>query len=315
MKKILMGYDFKREGFEILQDKFDIIYPDKQHFTKEEIISKIEDVDVLVPNFSFQTDADVINAGKNLKLIANYGVGCDNIDVAYANEKGLTVTNTPNSVLEPTAELCFALLMATARRIGYYNNKIHAGERIGWGLFEDLSLPIYGQTLGIYGMGRIGQAVARRAVASGMKVIYCNRNRLEQQIEDRYDAKYVDFDTLLSQSDFVSLNAPATAETYRLIGEEEFKKMKSSAILINTARGKLVDEKALINAIRNKDIFGAGLDVYENEPKISSELCQLENVVMTPHAGTKTYAGRLEMQEEVAHNIINFFEGGPISRF
>lgn len=315
MKKVLMGYNFKREGFESLEGKFDVIYPDKGNFSKAEVIARIKDVDVLVPNFLFQTDAEIIDAGSNLKLIANYGVGCDNIDVDYAHKKGVTVTNTPNSVLEPTAELCFALLMATARRVGYFNNKIHAGERVGWGLFEDLAYPVYGQVLGIYGMGRIGQAVARRAVASGMKIIYHNRHRLDKDIEDRYSSQFVDFDTLLRESDFISLNAPATPDTIKLIGKEEFKKMKSSAILINTARGKLVDEKALIEAIRNKEIFAAGLDVYENEPKISPELFELENVLLTPHAGTKTFAGRMDMEREVAQNILNFFEGGEINRF
>lgn len=313
MKKILMGYNFKREGFAELEDKFELIYPDKERFTKDEIIGLIADVDVLIPNFSFQTDAEIIDAGKNLKLIANFGVGYNNIDVAYAVSKGVTVTNTPNSVLEPTAELCFGLMLATARRIGYYNNKLHAGERLGWGLYDDAGLPIYGQTLGIYGMGRIGQAVARRAVASGMKIIYHNRRRLEKNIEEQYNATYVDFDTLLRKSDVLSLNAPATKETYHLIGAEELKKMKSTAILINTARGSLVDEKALIEALRNNEIFGAGLDVYENEPKISPELREFDNVVLTPHAGTQTYIGRIEMQHEVAKNIINFFEGGPIS--
>lgn len=314
MKKILMGYNFKRDGFTELESKFDIIYPDKEHFKKQEVIDRIADVDVLVPNFSFQTDSEIIDAAKNLKLIANFGVGYNNIDVEYAAEKGITVTNTPNSVLEPTAELCFALIMATARRIGYYNNKLHNGERLGWGLYDDLGMPLYGQTLGIYGMGRIGQAVARRAVASGMNIIYHNRKKLDAAIEEKYNATYVDFEHLLKHSDVLSLNAPATKETYHLIGAEELKLMLPTAILINTARGVLVDEKALIEALRNKEIFGAGLDVFENEPKISPELSEFENVVLTPHAGTQTYEGRMDMQREVARNIINFFAGGEISK-
>lgn len=314
MKKVLMGYDFKREGFSELESKFELIYPDKEHFTKQEVIERIADVEVLVPNFSFQTDSEIIDAGKKLKLIANFGVGYNNIDAEYAAEKGITVTNTPDSVLEPTAELCFALIMATARRIGYYNNKLHAGARIGWGLFDDLGLPIYGQTLGIYGMGRIGQAVARRAVASGMNIIYHNRHRLDASIEAKYNATYVDFEHLLKQSDILSLNAPATKETYHLIGEKELKLMQPTAILINTARGALVDEKALIAVLRNNEIFGAGLDVFENEPKISPELREFDNVVLTPHAGTQTYAGRMDMEREVAKNILNFFEGKEINK-
>lgn len=314
MKKILMGHDFLREGFTELDGKFETIYPETKLFSKEEIIDRIKDVDVLVPNFSFQTDKEVIDAGKKLKLIANYGVGYNNIDVDYAASRGVTVTNTPQSVLESTAELCFALILATARRIGYYNNKIHAGQRVSWNLFEDLGLPVYGQTLGIYGMGRIGQAIARRAVASGMKIIYHNRHKLSPDIEALYNATYVDFDTLLKKSDFISLNAPATSATFHLIGAEQLKKMKPTAILINTARGQLVDEKALVAAIKNKQIFGAGLDVYENEPKINPDLFGLENVVLAPHAGTKTYAARLDMEREVAKNIINFFDGKQIDK-
>ena len=314
MKKILMCHNFIREGFESLEGKFEIIYPTGKLFKKEEVIERIADIDVLVPNFTFQTDAEIIDHGKNLKLISNFGVGYNNIDINYAAKKGIIVTNTPHSVLEPTAELCFCLLMATARRVGFYNNKLHNKEKIGWGLFDNMGLPIYGQTLGIYGMGRIGQAVARRAVASGMKIIYHNRKPLDKEIEKLYNAKYVDFETLLTESDFVSLNAPATAETYHLMGEAEFRKMKKSAILINAARGQLVDEKALVDALKNEEIFAAGLDVFENEPKITPELLEFENVVVTPHTGTLTYAARIDMEREVSTNILNFFSGKKISR-
>lgn len=314
MKKILMGHNFIREGFESLEGKFEMVYPEKSHFKKEEVLEMIADFDVLVPNFTFRTDKEIIDAGKNLKLIANYGVGYDNIDAKYAAEHGVTVTNTPSSVLEPTAELCFALILATARRIGYYNNKIHSDEKVDWGLFNGMGTTVYGLTLGIYGMGRIGQAVVRRAVASGMNIIYHNRHRLDESIEKLYNARYVDFDTLLSESDILSLNAPATPETFHLMGEEQFRAMKPSAILINTARGSLVDEQALIAALSNNEIFAAGLDVFENEPKISEGLKQFENVVLTPHIGTKTYEGRLNMEREVAKNILNFFEGGEINK-
>lgn len=314
MKKILIGSNFKREGFAMLEGKFQLIYPQNERFTRHELLAILPDVDVLILNFSVQIDREIIDAGKQLKLIANFGVGYNNIDVDYATQKNIAVANTPKSVLEPTAELCFAILMATARRIGFYNTKMHAGERIGWGLYDELGLPVYGKTLGIYGMGRIGQAVARRAVASGMKIIYHNRKPLSEDIEKIYNARYVDFDTLLSQSDFVSLNAPATADTYHLMGEAEFKKMKKTAILINTARGALVHEKALIEALTNNEIFAAGLDVFENEPKISPELFAFENVLLTPHVGTQTDEGRLDMQHEVAENILHFFEGGVVER-
>jgi len=314
MKKILMGHNFKREGFTSLEGKFEIIYPEAKMFSKEEIMKRITDIDVLVPNFSFQTDAEIIEAGKNLNLIANYGVGYNNIDVDFAAKKGISVTNTPQSVLEPTAELCFSLMAATARKVAYYNHKLHSGVRLDWGIYGDLGMPLYGQTLGIYGMGRIGQAVARRAVASGMKVMYHNRHRLDKDIEDKYHALYVDFDTLLKESDIISLNAPATAETYHLMGENEFKKMKNTAILINTARGQLVDERALASALRDGEIWAAGMDVFEHEPKILPELLELDNAIVCPHAGTSTYAARIDMEREVAKNIINFFEGGQIDK-
>lgn len=309
-----MGHNFKREGFVDLNDKFEIIYPETKMFSREEVLERIADIDVFVPNFSFQTDAGIIDAAKKLNLIANFGVGYNNIDVEYAASKGITVTNTPTAVLEPTAELCFALMMATARKIAYYNHKLHSGVRLDWGIYGDLGMPLYGQTLGIYGMGRIGQAVARRAIASGMKIIYHNRHQLPKDIEERYNAVYVDFDTLLKDSDIISLNAPATAETYHLMGEEQFLKMKKTAILINTARGQLVDDKALAKALRDGEIYAAGLDVFEKEPKILPELLELDNAILTPHAGTGTYAARLDMTREVARNIINFYEGGQIDK-
>ncbi|MBB4037922.1 lactate dehydrogenase-like 2-hydroxyacid dehydrogenase [Dysgonomonas hofstadii] len=314
MKKILMGYDFRREGFTALEDRFEVIYPENGNFSLAEIIEKISDADVLVPSFSYRTDKDIIEAGKNLKIIANFGVGYNNIDVDYATSKGITVTNTPQAVLEPTAELCFALMQATARRVGYYNYKLHNGARLDWSLYGELGMPLYGQTLGIYGMGRIGQAVARRAVASGMNIIYHNRNRLSEDIERIYNARYVDFDTLLTESDIISLNAPYTEETFHLMGETQFRKMKKTAILVNTARGQLVDDEALINALKTGEIYAAGLDVFPNEPKIPEGYLALDNVVLCPHAGTKTLTARTEMAKEVTKNIINFFEGGEINK-
>lgn len=315
-KKILFGYTFNREGFAHLEDQFELIYPTESKFTNEEIINLLPGVEVLVPNFSMASyvGKEVIDAGSELKLICNYGVGYDNIDAAYAAEKGVIVTNTPTSVLEPTAEVAFAHILATARMIGYFNTKLHNKERVDWSLFGDLGMPVYGTTLGIFGMGRIGQSIARKAVAFGMKVIYHNRNRVDERIEQMFQAKYVDFETLLAESDFLSLNAPATASTKHVISESEFKKMKKTAILINTARGALVDEQALIKALQNKEIYGAGLDVYENEPKISPELLDMDNVVLTPHIGTKTMAYRLDMQREVAKNILNYYSGGQLDK-
>lgn len=313
-KKILSGHNFHREPFSELETLFDITYPEKSYFKKDEILEMIGEYDVFIPNFSFFTDKEIIDKAVNLKLIANYGVGYNNIDVDYAAQKGITVTNTPQAVLEPTAELCFGLMHAVARKIGYFNNKLRGSERVGWGLYDNLGLSLYGKTLGIYGMGRIGQAIARRAIASGMNVIYHNRRPLDPSIEKEYNAKYVSFDDLLIQSDYISVNAPATSETYHIINATAIAKMKSSAILVNTSRGSTVDEKALIEALKENRIYGAGLDVYETEPNINPEFFALDNVVLTPHAGTQTLDGRHDMQREVASNIIGFFKGEKVSK-
>ncbi len=316
MKKILIAYRLKPEGLKALEGNYDVTLPkDKSYFTKEEVMEQIEEYDVFVPNFSFYTDKEIIERGKNLELISNYGVGFNNIDVDYATEKGIVVTNLPNSTREPTAELAFALLLGAARRIGYYDRKLRTPEGVSWGVYADSGLPVYGKTLGIIGMGRIGQSLARRAVASGMDIVYHNRNRLDEAIEKQYDAKYVLMDELLTGSDFISLNAPSTPETYQLIGEKEFNMMKPTAVFINTARGNMVNEKDMIAALRGNKIWAAGLDVFENEPNIDPELLELDNVLLAPHAGTKTVEDRINMSIEMTHNIVGFYEGKyPVSR-
>jgi len=313
-KKILSGHNFHRDPFQKLEAEFEITYPQKSHFKKDEILEMIGEYDIFIPNFSFNTDKDIIDKGSKLKLIANYGVGYNNIDVDYAAEKGIVVTNTPNSVLEPTAEMCFGLMNAAARRIGYYNNKLRTPEGVGWGIYDNPGVTLYGKTLGILGFGRIGQAVARRAIASGMKIIYHNRNKVDRKIEAEYNAEYVSFDELLTRSDVLTIQIPATPETENIINEQAFSKMKKSAVLINTSRGTTVDENALIKALQENRIFAAGLDVYKNEPKINPELLKLDNVVLTPHAGTQTIETRDDMQAEVADNILGFFKGEKISR-
>ena len=250
-----------------------------------------------------------------MELIANFGVGYNNIDVEYAKQKGITVTNIPNSVTEPTAEFAFALLLAAGRRIGYYDRKIRTPQGLSWGLYDEPGMPIYGKSLGIIGMGRIGQALARRAVASGMTIMYHNRNRLDKAIEDKYNAHYVTFERLLRECDYISLNAPSSKETIHMIGEGELEMMKSTAVFINTARGNMVDEQALAHALKDKHIWAAGLDVFENEPKVSPLLLELDNVVLAPHAATKTLEARDEMGLELIHNILGFyFDTYPVSK-
>ena len=307
MKKALITYRLKPEIAKELDGKIDYILPEESGFRREEVLEMIADFDVLVPNFSFYTDKEIMDKGTKLELISNFGVGFNNIDVEYAKQKGITVTNIPNSVLEPTAEFAFALLLAAGRRIGYYDRKIRKPEGLSWGLYDEPGLPVFGKSLGIIGMGRIGQALARRAVASGMTIMYHNRSRLDKAIEQKYNAQYVSMKTLLQTSDYVSLNAPSSKETIHMIGKRELELMKPTAIFINTARGNMVDEKALTNALKEKQIWAAGLDVFENEPKITPELLELDNVVLTPHAATKTLEARDEMGLEMIQNILGFY--------
>ncbi|MGV8962822.1 MAG: NAD(P)-dependent oxidoreductase [Candidatus Saccharimonadaceae bacterium] len=315
MKKVLITYKLNPQIAKELDGKVEYVLPEKSSFRREEVLEMIGDFDVLVPNFSFYTDKDLIDKGSKLELIANFGVGYNNIDVEYAKQKGITVTNIPNSVTEPTAEFAFALLLAAGRRIGYYDRKIRTPQGLSWGLYDEPGMPIYGKSLGIIGMGRIGQALARRAVASGMTIMYHNRNRLDKAIEDKYNAHYVTFERLLRECDYISLNAPSSKETIHMIGEGELEMMKSTAVFINTARGNMVDEQALAHALKDKHIWAAGLDVFENEPKVSPLLLELDNVVLAPHAATKTLEARDEMGLELIRNILGFyFDTYPVSK-
>jgi len=317
MKKILVTYGF-REGFEELESKYSVTFPQHQNdiFTSEEVLEIISEYDALCSMFDFQVNKEIIDRGIKLKIIANYAVGYDNIDITYAKEKGISVTNTPDPVINPTANLALSLILDTARRVSEFDRKLRISNNIEKkkSIFENLGMPVSGQTLGIIGMGRVGKALCKRARACGMEVIYNNRKQLDLNEETKWGATYVSFQELLNQSDFISLNAPLTDQTYHLISENEFKKMKKTAILINTARGSLIDEKALIKALKEKLIYGAGLDVFEFNDLPSKELLNMENVVLTPHIGTHTKFTRIEMAKAVSNNVIGFFENDrPVS--
>ena len=266
----------------------------------------LTEADILVSTFDKPVTAAMIASAPNLKLIANFGAGYNNIDLEACRARGIRVTNTPQPVIEPTAELAFALMIDIARRVSEFDRALRNGTCQPMAVMNNLSHSLYGKTLGIIGMGRIGQALARRAVAGGMQIIYHNRHRLPEEIEAQYGARYVDFGTLLQDSDYVSLNLPYTPEVRHLIGKQELGMMKRSAYLINTARGAHVDELSLIEAIKNGIIAGAAMDVYEHEPQISPELLTLPNVVLSPHTGTGTWEGRIAMCENVADNILAF---------
>ena len=314
--KILVTYDMFREGFTELESKYDVTFPEGRDFTYDEVYAMIPEYDVLCSMFDFPVNKELIDHAPNLKLIANYAVGYNNIDVAYALQKGLTVANTPDPVTAPTANLALGLMIDAARRVTECDRKLRTLRKaMKVGVLENLGVNITGKVLGIIGMGRIGKALAKRANACGMEVIYHNRRQLYIEEETRLNVTYVSKEELLERADFVSLNAPYTPETYHNIGAEELKRMKNSAILINTARGPLVDEAALVEALKSGEIRGAGLDVFEDGDYPMEELLEMDNVVLTPHIGTQTTETRILMARTVCNNVIGFLEGDrPVSR-
>ncbi len=297
-----------RHEIEEVLTNWTLVYPNNEKFTTKEMLEKVVDCEAIITVYGNKLENSVIDAAPQLKMIANFGAGYDNIDVAYASSKGIVITNSPDPVTEPTAELAMGLMIACARRMTEMDRKLRE-EKVTWGVMRNLSTTLVGKRIGIIGMGAIGKALARRAVASGMEVVYYNRNRVNDATESELKASYLSMDELLATSDVVSLNVPLTPETKGLIGGEELGKMKSSAYLINTARGPVVEEKALIEALKTNAIAGAGLDVYENEPNVPKELLGMDNVVLIPHLGTATHETRGEMSTLVAKNIKSFFAG------
>ena len=303
--KILVTYNIPREPFQNLPQDWEITFPQGEAMNKDEIIRLLPEYDIMLAIFHAAIDREMIDAGRKLKLISNYGVGYNNIDIKYAREKGIAVTNTPQAVNNPTAELTMALLLSAARRVAECNLRVRTEQEKMWGTMRNLGFGLEGKTLGIIGMGNIGKNVARKAEAFGMHIIYYN-NRTEVPGYRR-----VELDTLLAESDFITLHTPLTPQTHHLIGARELCLMKPSAILINTARGAVVDEAALANALKNQLIAGAALDVFEDEPHITETLYGLNQVVLTPHIGTGTIDARIAMAKEALDNIRNFLKGTP----
>ncbi len=308
-RKVVILVHIPQSGFINGLQGWNIVFPGGKKFDREELMHEIKDADAIVSIFGLKLENSVIENAGRLKMIANYGAGYDNVDVDLCSRNGILVTNCPDPVTEPTAELAFALMLAVARRVVEMNMRLNSPEPLKWGVMRNLSSTLIGKKLGIIGMGAIGKAIARRAVASGMSIVYHNRHRLDEETEKRFNARWVPFDDLLDVSDFVSLNVPLTSETKGLIGKEKFKKMKETAYLINTARGAVVKEQELIEALKTGEIAGAGLDVFVNEPNIPKEFLEMKNVVVMPHLGSATLEAREDMSRVVALNIAAAFSG------
>jgi len=278
---------------------------------KDAIMAAVADHDVLVSTVTDRIDADIIAAaGPQLKLIANFGAGTDHIDVAAAHVKGITVTNTPGVLTEDTADLNMALILAVPRRLVESDRITRAGGFTGWTPTATLGHRVRGKKLGILGMGRIGQAVARRAHAFGLSVHYHNRRKVSAPIEDALDATYYEYlEDMLSVVDILSINCPKTPATYHAMNKERLALMSPNSYIINTSRGDVIDEDALADALAAGKIGGAGLDVYEFEPKINPKLMDLPNVILAPHIGSATHESRREMGEKVLINIRAMMDG------
>ena len=287
---------------------------DDRPMTKEELMEAVKTAQVLVPTVSDEIDADVIAAaGEQLKLIANFGNGVDHIDVAAAQAKGIAVTNTSGVLTDDTADMTMALILAVSRRIAEGARVIPEGNFHGWAPTWMLGHRITGKRLGIVGMGRIGQALARRAKAFGLQVHYHNRRPVAANIEQELEATYWDsLDQMLARMDIVSVNCPHTPATYHLLSARRLKLLKRDAILVNTARGEIIDEGSLVKMLEAGELAGAGLDVFEHEPAITPRMLKLakqNRILVLPHMGSATIEGRIEMGEKVIINIRTFMDG------
>ncbi|MDX9760052.1 MAG: D-glycerate dehydrogenase [Bacteroidota bacterium] len=310
MAHIFLTREIPDAGLTLLRELHDVtIFEHDRQITKEELLEAVRDTDGLLCLLSDRVDADVIAAGDRLRCISNYAVGYNNIDVDAARERGIAVTNTPGVLTEATADIAFALMIACARRIVESDVFLRAGDFRGWEPKLFLGQDLVGRTLGIIGAGRIGRALAHRASRGfDMPVLYHNRKR-DESFEREYGARLVDLDTLLRESDFISIHVPLTPETHHLIDARAIGLMKPSAVFVNTARGPVVDERALIDALRERRIFAAGFDVYENEPAVPRELIDLPNTVLLPHIGSASIETRDRMAEIAARNLLAVLAG------
>jgi glyoxylate reductase len=282
--------------------------------TRDELVAAVREADVLVPTVTDRIDSTLLaEAGPRLKLIANFGTGVDHIDLLAARARGIIVTNTPDVLTEDTADTAMALILAVPRRLAEGNRLIRAGQWTGWCPTFMLGHRVWGKRLGIVGLGRIGQAVARRARGFGLSIHYHNRKRVHPEIEQELGATYWEsLDQMLARMDVVSVHCPHTPATYHLLCARRLKLLQPHAYVVNTSRGEVIDEKALTEMLQRRQIAGAGLDVFENEPAVNPALLELDNVVLLPHLASATVEGRIDMGEKVLINIKTFVDGhGP----
>ncbi|WP_299205327.1 D-glycerate dehydrogenase [uncultured Tateyamaria sp.] len=295
-----------------LSELFDVTLRDSDApMTRTELVEAMKAADVLVPTITDTVDGAMIGqAGERLKLIANYGAGVDNIDVSTARQRGILVSNTPGVLTDDTADMTMGLILAVTRRLPEGLAAMQSGTWDGWAPTAFLGGRVAGRRLGILGMGRIGQAVARRAAAFGMQVHYHNRRRLRPEIEEELQATWWEsLDQMVARMDVISVNCPHTPSTFHLMNARRLKLMKPDAVIVNTSRGEVIDENALTRMLRAGEIAGAGLDVYENGTEVNPRLRELNNVVLLPHMGSATRESRIEMGEKVIINIKTFDDG------
>ena len=292
-------------GLVRLRMHFDVeVNPEDRPLTREELHGAVADADGVIGLLTDRIDADFFDAAPRLKGYANYAVGFDNIDVPEATRRGIPVSNTPDVLTQATAEMAWALLFAVARRVVETDAVMRSGSWSGWGPMQFIGADVSGKTLGIVGAGRIGAAVARMSMGFGMRVLYNNPSRRNLALEEEVGARSVDFDELLAESDFISVHAPLRPMTRHLFNADAFRKMKRTAIIINTARGPVIKEDDLVEALRSGEIGGAGLDVYEMEPKMAEGLAGCPNAVLLPHIGSATRSARDGMAMLAAENLV-----------
>ena len=307
--KIFVTRIIPKPGLDLIRKHHEIeVFPHDRIPTKDEIIKGLKGKDGLLCLLSDSIDKDVISSEPKLKMIASYAVGYDNIDISAATKKGIPVSNTPGVLTDATAEMAWALLFAVSRRIVEADKFTRAGKFIGWDPILMLGQDVTNKTLGIIGAGRIGTAFALKSKGFNMKVLYVN-DIINETLERELEAKKVDLAEVLKKSDYISLHVPLNKSTYHMIGEKELKMMKKTAILINTSRGPVIDEKALAKALKENWIFGAGLDVYEHEPKVTDELKKLDNVILQPHSASATVNSRKKMAIMAAENMMTGLNG------